>query len=225
MASSKNNKYRKTIAIVTLFIAIGLITFGVWALFQRYRTTHNPNPTIPTETVTHSTDKPDETPPHCDDDYQVLLNEPRKIDIPSIGVSGCIQKVGIDQNNAIAVPTNIHLAGWYINSPLPGQKGVSIIDGHVMGQYTNAIFTNLEKLQPEDKIRIEQGDDSWHEFSVVDINNYNIDQASAKMSEALEGAEKQLTLITCGGNYDDNAQTYEERVIVRAILTDTGRLN
>lgn len=193
-----------------------MIGFGLWGFWQRHQTTNNPDPTIPTEVVTHSTDRPDETPPKCDDSYTVPADQPRKIELPSLSVSGCIQPVGVDQENKIAVPTNIHVAGWFVDSVLPGDQGVSIIDGHVQGRYTEGIFKRLDELRPGDEVIVEFGDLSRQEFEAVSIGSYTVEQTSIEQYKALDGAERQLTLITCGGNYDPATQSYDQRTIVRA---------
>ncbi len=215
-------KYRRRIATgVGFTLGLGLVAYGFWGLWQQYHATHAPEVTIPKEIVTHSEDEPDETvPQEACEEYIVGDNEVRKIEIPGINVSGCIQKVGIDQNNAIAVPTNIHLAGWYVGSPVPGQEGNSIIDGHVLGRYDDAIFADLEDIETGDMVRIQFGDKSWKEFEVVDSHDYLEAKASSKLFEQLEDVDSQLTLITCSGNYDSQAQTYNKRLIVRTKLVE-----
>lgn len=42
------------------------------------------------------------------------------------------------------------------------------------------------------------------------------EEAQEVMYERLEGVEKQLVLVTCGGEYDNELKTYIDRVIVRA---------
>lgn len=200
-----------------LLLASSLICFSAWGFLRRYTATHNSKPIIPTETVTHSMDTPDETPPvDACDAYTAPANEPRKIEVPSIGTSGCVQKVGIDQRNAIAAPTNIHLAGWYVNSALPGEKGVSIIDGHVQGRYGTAIFTNLDRLRSGDQIKVQLGDESWREFEVVSIGTYSVNETNDELFKSANGVDKQLTLVTCAGTYNSQTKTYDKRVIVRA---------
>lgn len=213
-------KSKKLIAIISLLIiGLGLVGYGAWGLWQRYSATHQQNVTIPSEIVTHSTDTPDETvPKDACDNYQVPATQPRKIEINAINVDGCIQRVGIDQNNAIAVPTNIHLAGWYTSSVLPGDAGNSIIDGHVLGRYDDAIFAHLAKLNQGDIIRIQFGDESWKEFKVVEVKSYTIAQAAVELNKQLDGVSNQLTLITCTGTYISQSKTYDQRAIVRAKL-------
>lgn len=218
MVSLRKNRKRLTTVVVLLLAGV-LIIFGVMGLLRRYQATHNPAPTIPTQTVTYSTDKPDETPPgKACDTYKVAATEPRMIDLPSIGTSGCVQKVGLDQHNAIAAPTNIHVAGWYTRSMLPGQKGVSVIDGHLSGRYGPAIFANLEKLKPDDIVRVQFGDESWKEFAVISVDSYPVDTVMTKLFEPSADSKNQLNLITCDGAYDAGTKTYDKRVVVRTTL-------
>lgn len=145
-------------------------------MWQRQQVTSNQDPVIKTEVITHSTDTSDETRPLCNETYKVADDEPRNIQIASIGVDMCIQKVGIDQHNAIAVPDNIHVAGWFVDSPYLVVRGVSIIDGHVPGRYNDAIFVNLAKVKSGEVIRVELGDGSWKIFEAVDNTSYTVDK-------------------------------------------------
>lgn len=209
---------KKAILIASsLLLAGGLVVYGCWGLWQRYKATHDTAPAIPARTITYTTDTPDETPPSDDcNTSKVSPNEPRKIELPSLGVSGCIQKVGIDQHNAVGAPSNIHVAGWYVKSVLPGEKGVSLIDGHVQGRYSDGIFKKLDKLNAGHKVRVQLGSGQWREFEVLRTNTYAVDQASQEMLKPIEGIGRQLTLITCGGSYNKQTNSYDKRVIVSA---------
>lgn len=200
-------------------MAIALVTFGLLGLYDYYKTTQQPDPGISNDTVTHSTDTPDETPPKkaCKS-YKVPDDEPRKITIPSIDVSGCVQKVDVDQNNAIAVPTNIHLAGWFSGSELPGKIGASIIDGHVSGRYQKGIFENLKKLSKNDDITIERGDNSKLTFSVDSVASYPADKTMQNVYAHTDSNKSKLILITCGGKFNTKDKTYADRVVVVASL-------
>lgn len=199
-----------------IMAAVGLIAYGAWGLWRYYYATHSPTLGISTNAVSHSTQQPDETPPDCSDKYVVADKDPRQIELPSIKKSGCIQSVGIDQNTAIAVPSNVHLAGWYINSVRPGELGVSLIDGHISGRYSDAIFTGLDKIQPGQVIRIQFGDMSWKEFSVRQKEIRSANETAEVMMQQTQAISRQLTLISCGGRFNTSTQQYEDRVIVRA---------
>lgn len=221
--NGKRTKYRHSrskskpkLQIGLLLIAsLVLIGYGAYGFWQKHQATNQP-PAKVDEVVTHSTDKPDETPVKTCDDFKTAANNPKKIVIPSVGVDGCIQRVGIDQNKAIAVPTNVNVAGWYVNSPVPGEKGVSIIDGHVQGRYSSAIFGKIKDLKAGETIKIILGDGTDRSFEVLSVKNYSVEETNKQQYAQLEGVERQLTLITCGGRYDSKSESYDKRVIVRA---------
>lgn len=115
--------------------------------------------------ITHASDAPDETLPD-ETDWRGEAQDPKRIVIPSIAVNGLIQKVGVDQKQQLAAPTNIHLGGWFSDGALPGSTGLSIIDGHVDSRsQTKAIFGDLANVQTESQIYIEFGDGSKKNIS------------------------------------------------------------
>lgn len=87
---------------------------------------------VPAPVVTYSTETPEEKlPVDAGYSWKGQKNDPKRIVISKIGVDSLVQNVGVDQNQQIAVPNNIHIAGWFIDSVRPGESGLSIIDGHV----------------------------------------------------------------------------------------------
>ena len=210
---------RRWLYVSTLVIATGMVTYAIYNLLPWYQVTHKPISELSTKTVTHSTDTPDES--NLDDAcsrYEVAAEKPRKIRIESIGVDTCIQPVGIDQNKAVAVPSSIYLTGWYVDSVLPGQKGNSIIDGHVSGRYGKAVFADLKYLQVGNKITIQYGDLTEKTFKVVETKRYKVSKAGEELFRQRDDIERQLTLITCGGRFDNKLQAYDKRTIVRASI-------
>jgi len=196
-------------------VATMLIAYGAWGLVQWFAATHN-KPTISQSVVRHSTDQPDETPPtEACKEYRVTADEPRMLELPSLGISGCIQKVGVDEASRIAVPPNVHLAGWFVDSVRPGDSGVSIINGHVQGNYQPAIFKRLDEAKPGELVRVQLGDKSWREATIASVDSYDIDRVATEQFRRLDKVDKQLTLITCGG-YDHATKSYQKRILVRA---------
>lgn len=199
---------------------LAFVCFGVFGLWQRYHATHGVSKVKPTATISHSASKPDETPVDAST-YAVPADQPRRIIIASAGIDGLIQKVAVDQHNAIAVPSNVHLAGWYTAGAKPGDQGLSIIDGHVQGYYTAGIFKTLDKVKAGDTVKVEYGNHSQRQFQVVDSKTVSNQQADTALYERLPDVQSQLTLITCGGMYDKSAGEYSSRIIVRTKSLDS----
>ncbi len=222
--SNKSKKYnldfkkakvssKTTVLIVTCVVLV--VAVGTLVVLKN----HNVPSKEPAKTpvVTYSTDKPDEKAP--DEQYKWIggATDPKKIKISSIGVDAFVQNVGVDQNKQIAVPNNVHLAGWFVDSVIPGNTGLSIIDGHVDGAtQPNAVFRNLPKVKSGDTVDIEMGDGSIKTYEVFDIKTIKTEDAPSVLYSQDIKVSKQLNLITCIGTFDRTSHSYDQRVIVKA---------
>jgi sortase (surface protein transpeptidase) len=137
--------------------------------------------------------------------------------IAAVGISGIIQPVGVTKANAMAVPTNIHFAGWYAAGAKPGQPGLGIIDGHVSGSYGDGLFKRLAQVKAGDTIEIEFGNHSVERFRVRTVTTVAQNKAAAQLFARLPDVKSQLNLITCGGTYSPATHTFSDRVIVAAV--------
>jgi LPXTG-site transpeptidase (sortase) family protein len=144
----------------------------------------------------------------------VPADKPRRLTIPAIGLDAFIQQVSTDQNHRIAVPDNINLAGWYTRSVPPGETGLSIIDGHVTGQYTPGVFYNLGKLRVGDVVAVEYGGNSaTYSFRVKSLRAVPANEATDVLFTRDESIVNQLNLITCSA-YNSGSGHYDDRTIV-----------
>lgn len=201
------------IALIAIIVVIALLQLNSTVPKEDIKEEIIPN-SFPQaqDVVVISTDSPSEEIPTLE--YTTDAEDPRSIIIPSIGVNGFVQKVGIDQNNEIAVPNNIHFAGWYTNSVKPGEKGLSIIDGHVDGPTSQGIFGNLNSLEKDQIFEIEYGDGSKISFKVVDKIQVKVEDAYNVLFSKKSEITNQLNLITCGGNFNLDTGRYDDRIIV-----------
>lgn len=169
------------------------------------------------DVITESTKEPSEQKVF---QYTVADDMPRKIVFPTLSKSGFIQQVGIDKENKIAVPTNIHFAGWYINSVKPGQKGLSILDGHRDGIVSAGLFYNIENLKVGESVMVEYGDGTIQYFSVKKVSVVEEKDADKVMYSKDPDIESQLNLVSCIGKFDEVTREYDKRVIVTTELIE-----
>lgn len=203
--------------VVVAFL-LAIAAYMGWGYWQA----HTTGDTLPTPVpVTTSTDTPSEQQPPsttaAPKTYTVAPNTPRALRIPSIGVDSFVQHVGIDQYGQIAVPTNIHFTGWYTKSALPGEPGVTIIDGHLGGRYTKAVFAELARLDSGDTVQVQKGDLSWVNYVVTQRRAIQPTD-SASLYAQYTSEQHELHLITCYGTYLPDQKTYDQRVVVVAVL-------
>lgn len=219
---SRHNSWRKALyvaprrrfIIVVILCTIIVVSASVLAIWVNLHTSST-SFTTDGSVITHSTAAPSETAPDTSYTWHGDATDPKKITIPAVKIDGYLQKVGVDQNNQMAVPDNTHMAGWFVNSVKPGEKGLGIIDGHVDGRTKNAaIFGSLEKLNNGDIVEVESGNGTIRRFEVVRLVNVTLAEAATTLYSQDPSIKQQLNLITCVGTYSDSTKTYDHRLIV-----------
>ncbi|MER5400529.1 class F sortase [Streptomyces sp. NPDC002599] len=139
--------------------------------------------------------------------------------IPAIGVDTPLIRLGLAPDGSVQVPpiTAHDRAGWYRHSPTPGQKGPSVILGHVtVGSYGDGVFRHLARLRHGDRIvvRLENGGSAG--FTVGDVRT--VAKADFPADAVYGDVDRpELRLITCGGPRSGSG--YRDNVIVFAALT------
>lgn len=216
---AKPKRSKKRVFVVIGLLVLVVIASGVIVLLQKKQTKAPAPDTAGSETVTFSTDNPDESKQKANSyNWKGGSNDPKKIRIQTIGVDSYIQRMGVDQHKKIAVPNNIHLAGWFVDSQQPGQNGLSIIAGHVTGKKGDGVFKNLGQLKKDDTFEIEVGSGEVKKYKVAEVKQVKEVESTDILFSQKSEIKSQLNLITCGGKFDSSTNQYEDRVIVVAEL-------
>jgi LPXTG-site transpeptidase (sortase) family protein len=145
---------------------------------------------------------------------------PVRLRIPVIGVNAPITEVGLDSDDSVQVPPlgDHNLAGWYKYGPTPGQKGPSVILGHVDSVTGASVFFNLKDLRKGDKVYIELKDHKTATFTVDGLQRASKTAFPTKEVYGKLGYAG-LRLITCGGAFDAATGHYQENIIVYGVLS------
>lgn len=209
----------RLVAFVAVFIGVGCLGVAAVGLMGYFGATRTGDVMPDTTVITSDAPQPDEIRPLAiQSSYTVPADQPRVVVIPRLDIESYVQPVSVTSSGAMATPTNIHYVGWYTDSVAPGEPGVSIVNGHYTGRYDKGVFWRLGELVKGDEIRLQMGDLSWRLFVVESNTMYDTAQASAAIFDNRPTITNELHLITCGGRYDDVAQTYDKRVLVVAQL-------
>ncbi|MEU7025679.1 class F sortase [Streptomyces sp. SBR177] len=161
-------------------------------------------------------------PPVTVDGVQPLPFAPAsRIRIPAIRVAAPIMDVGLDQNGLIAAPPpqDANIAGWYQNGIAPGQRGTSVIVGHVDNMAGPAVFYGLGSLQKGQHVEVDRYDGRVAVFEVYGVEVYSKNDFPGAQVYGDTGAPE-LRVITCGGGYS-RAHGYDGNVVVYAKLVRT----
>jgi sortase (surface protein transpeptidase) len=148
---------------------------------------------------------------------------PVRLEIPAIGVSTPLIRLGLDPDGTMQVPGDFQVAGWFTGGPQPGQLGPAVIAGHVDSTSGPAVFYRLRELRPGDQVRVVRADHRVVRFRVDSLASF---PKQALPDDAVFGATTApvLRLITCTGSFDRSRHSYRDNLVVSATrVTDGGR--
>ncbi|GAA2015413.1 class F sortase [Nakamurella flavida] len=149
---------------------------------------------------------------------------PVSLSVPAIGVTSALLDLGLNDDGTVEVPPLDEpesKAGWYRNSPDPGSLGPSIILGHVDSKkYGPGVFYELGALKPGDTIEVTRQDNTVAVFTIDAVRSYpKSDFPTLDVYGNLDHAG--IRLITCGGEFDPAASSYESNIIAFGTLTSS----
>ena len=149
---------------------------------------------------------------------------PVSLDVPAIGVHSSLLHLGLNPDGTVEVPPlDSPQAGWYANSPTPGEQGPAVILGHVDSARTGpGVFYDLRTMLPGDGITVGRADGTTVAFRVDQVVTYPKDSfPTAAVYGDIDHAG--LRLITCGGRFDRAARSYEDNIVVYASAVSAGQ--
>ena len=142
---------------------------------------------------------------------------PVRVEIPSIGVTSSLDRLGRAPDGTVEVPSDWEVAGWYAPGPRPGDPGSAVILGHVDSKRGPAVFYRLPQLRRGDQIKIARVDGSSVRFAVQWTAQYPKDRFPTD-DVYYPTLTPALRLVTCGGDFDATAGHYRSNVVVFATM-------
>jgi hypothetical protein len=138
---------------------------------------------------------------------------PISVHLPAIGVASELEELGLTDTGALEVPEDPHLAGWWTGGAGPGERGPAVIVGHVDSHEGPGIFADLGDLGPGDRVVVVREDGTAVHFDVDRIESH---PKADFPTEAVYGATDapELRIITCSGEFDRSARSYEDNLVV-----------
>ncbi|MEO3973787.1 class F sortase [Streptomyces sp. CAU 1734] len=146
---------------------------------------------------------------------------PERVRIPGIDVDAPIMNVGLDPDGWIEAPpaADPNIAGWYQNGISPGQRGTSVLVGHVDNLSGPAVFYALGSLRKGRRIEVPRLDGKTAVFEVYGVEVFGKENFPAAQVYGDTGFAE-LRVITCGGGYS-KAHGYDGNVVVFARMVKT----
>ncbi|CAN5239869.1 hypothetical protein BH20ACT5_BH20ACT5_24900 [soil metagenome] len=144
---------------------------------------------------------------------------PVSVEIPDIGVRSDLISLDVDPGTRVLIPPERYdIAGWFTGGPVPGDVGPSIIAGHVDSRAGPGVFYRLEEMRAGQTITVTRADGDTVEFTVLRVEQYpKADFPTARVYGPTP--DRELRLITCGGDFDRSRRSYLDNIVVYAVQT------
>lgn len=140
---------------------------------------------------------------------------PIGLKIPTLGVDAAVLPVGLADDGAMDIPADPDTVAWWSLGYGTGELGNVVLAAHVDWGGQPRVFGLLDRLTLGNSVVVvdELAREFWYEVSSVRV----VAADGAAVDEIFGGSnDYELTLITCGGVFDQGRHEYLDRVIVRA---------
>ncbi len=126
-------------------------------------------------------------------------------------------ELGLRPDGTMEVPPDGRGVGWYTEAPTPGERGPAVVAAHVDWNREKGAFSDLRTLEPGDEVTVDRADGVLATFRVNRVARYPKDRFP---TDEVYGDvdDPELRLITCGGDFDRDAQSYRDNVVVYASM-------
>jgi sortase (surface protein transpeptidase) len=140
--------------------------------------------------------------------------------IPSLQIDAVVFPVGLAKDGTtMDVTQDAWTVGWWnggTGGVVPGRAGDSVMTCHNHWYSGDALCQNLYTIAAGAVVDVVLKDGSTHRFKVDTVQTVASDATVPGLFDATGPAR--LSIITCGGNWDNKTQNYSLRVIVNAHL-------
>jgi sortase (surface protein transpeptidase) len=138
---------------------------------------------------------------------------PTGVRIPALDIDAPMMELGLEEDHSLEVPEDADVTGWWTGGSAPGERGPAVVVGHVDSYEGPGVFFRLAELEPGDHVTIDREDGTAVTYAVQRAEWHRKD---AFPTEDVYGAtdEATLRLVTCGGEFDPHARSYEENLVV-----------
>ncbi|MEV5437508.1 class F sortase [Streptomyces sp. NPDC052682] len=150
---------------------------------------------------------------------QLPRSRPTRLVIPKIAVDAPFTDLALNRTGQLEPPPahDTNLVGWYAEGASPGERGTSIIAGHVDTMTSAAVFVRLVELKKGDTFHVLRADGKKATFRVYHTESFAKDRFPDDRVYA-DADRAEVRLITCAGAYDRQARDYTENLVVFAHL-------
>jgi len=141
---------------------------------------------------------------------------PLTLSADTIGVADApIRPVGVDGDGYFDVPEREEV-GWYSFGPTPGEGGSSVLAAHISTDGKPGVFRDLRDLDTGHELSVTFDDGSTESFVVLGLVQYSKEVLPIEKLFDRSGPPS-MVLITCGGTFNPQLESYDDNIIVYTI--------
>jgi hypothetical protein len=140
-----------------------------------------------------------------------------KVELPTMGRTQPIVRVGIDKDGKMVVPRNARDVAWLDQGPIPGRTKNVVLAGHINYSGERGAFEGIGRMKKREDIYLVLKNGKKMHFKVTWVCTFPRD---TKHADQIMGNTKvtSVTLVSCGGTYNSSAGTHDKRIVVRGEL-------
>ena len=146
------------------------------------------------------------------------VGPPVEVRIASVGIAAAVQAVGVDDRGYVVIPERVDTVGWYRFSAAPGSAaGSTVLVGHVdSAREEEGAFFRLRDVGRGDRVVLELAGGRRLAYQVISRVQFPKDTVPLAELFGRDGRPR-LTLITCGGSFDDGVGSYRDNIVITAV--------
>lgn len=148
-----------------------------------------------------------------------ITSAPTRVAIPRIDAQLSVIPTGVTSDGAMEIPDDPRIAGWYRFGPGPTtESGATVLSAHIDSRERVGPLARLGELSPGDEVFVATGDEEVR-YVIERVDSYpkTVIDLDAVFDR---GGSPRLHLVTCGGEWDPSAGSYEDNVIAVAVRAD-----
>jgi hypothetical protein len=154
------------------------------------------------------------------------LREPISLALPDMGVEAPVTATGMDEGGIIAVPEDVLVTAWFDGSRRLGAPyGSTVIVGHrdSATQGSGALYA-IEDVPLGALLTVTDRGGRQHRYVVESVEFVDKTALPAEAPRIFtHRGPHRLVLITCGGDFDEEARSYLSNVVVTALPAPASR--
>lgn len=143
--------------------------------------------------------------------------EPVQISYPDIDAEMPVEPRGVSSDGQMDVPEDAAQAGWYEHGKAPADDvGTTVITAHAGSEHTPVgPLYGLTESEPGQEVTVTDDAGEEHRYEITDVSQHGKDGLDFSPYFERSG-EHRLVLITCGGQWIPEQNSYAENIIVVA---------